>query len=103
MAHRVGVRMRIVRNQVAFWGSDTQRYILKYRFPAAAYDLERAGRAAYGPAGPYGRVVRIRLDEHDRRIFTPLRQSFVGARVPPPQCAGRATNEPGRRSPNSAN
>ena len=56
---------------MAFWGFDTQRYTLKYRFPAAAYDLECAGRAAYGPGGPNGRVVHIRLDEHDRRIFTP--------------------------------
>ena len=40
------------------------------------YDLQCAGRAvcgqsAGGQVGPYGRIVRIRLDEHDRRIFTP--------------------------------
>ena len=49
---------------------------LKYRCPAAAYDLECKGRAACERlgavrAGAWGRVVRIDLARRDRRIFTP--------------------------------
>ena len=49
---------------------------LKYRCPAAAFDLDCAGREACHRAGgvepgEYGRIVRVDLDRHDRRIFTP--------------------------------
>ena len=47
---------------------------LKYRCPAAAFGFECAGRkechrAASCQAGEY--VVRVDLEKHDRRIFTP--------------------------------
>ena len=62
--------------EMAFGGFESDRNTLKYRCPAAAYDLQCVGRAACGQnahcqAGQYGRIVRIKLDEHDRRIFTP--------------------------------
>ena len=49
---------------------------IKYRCPAAAFDLDCKGREACHRAGrvkpgAYGRIVRIDLDRHDRRIFTP--------------------------------
>ena len=49
---------------------------LKYRCPAAAFGFDCAGRDACHRAGgvqpgEYGRIVRIDLDSHDRRIFTP--------------------------------
>ena len=49
---------------------------IKYRCPAAAFDLHCKGREACHRAGrvkpgAYGRIVRIDLDRHDRRIFTP--------------------------------
>ena len=49
---------------------------LKYRCPAAAFGFDCAGRDACHRAGgvqpgEYGRIVRINLDSHDRRIFTP--------------------------------
>ena len=61
---------------MAFWGFESGRNTLKYRCPAAAYDLRCAGRetceqGAGGHTGEYGRIVRIDLDKHDRRIFTP--------------------------------
>jgi hypothetical protein len=61
---------------LAFQGFEAERNTLKYRCPAAAYGLECAGREACHRAGgvepgAYGRIVRIRLDDHDRRIFTP--------------------------------
>ena len=61
---------------LAFRGFDPGRNALKYRCPAAAHDFACEGRAACermggGQAGRYGRVVRIVLDRHDRRIFTP--------------------------------
>ena len=61
---------------MAFWGFESGRNTLKYRCPAAAYDLRCAGRetceqGAGGHPGEYGRMVRIDLDKHDRRIFTP--------------------------------
>ena len=57
-------------------GFDPGRNALKYRCPAAAHGFACEGRAACermggGQAGRYGRVVRIGLDRHDRRIFTP--------------------------------
>ena len=61
---------------LAFWGFESDRNTLKYRCPAAAHDLQCAGReacerSAGGHVGEYGRIVRIDLDAHDRRIFTP--------------------------------
>ncbi|MDE0173735.1 MAG: hypothetical protein OYH76_01780 [Defluviicoccus sp.] len=49
---------------------------VKYRCPAAAFDLDCKGRDACHRAGgvkpgAYGRIVRVDLDKHDRRIFTP--------------------------------
>ena len=62
--------------ELAFQGFEADRGTLKYRCPAAAYDLTCRGRAichrqAGCKAGEYGRVVRIDLDKVDRRIFTP--------------------------------
>lgn len=61
---------------LAFQGFESDRKTLKYRCPAAAYGLDCAGRAQCHQAGgvnpgEYGRIVRIALDEHDRRIFVP--------------------------------
>ena len=49
---------------------------LKYRCPAAAFGFGCKGREACHRAGgvkpgEYGRILRIDLDTHDRRIFTP--------------------------------
>ena len=65
--------------EMAFCGFEKERGRLKYRCPAAAYDLECAGKeqcakAAGVAPGPWGRIVRIPL-ERDRRIFTPLARS----------------------------
>jgi hypothetical protein len=61
---------------LAFQGFEADRNTLKYRCPAAAYGLECQGQAQCHQAGgvnpgAYGRVVRIKLEEHDRRIFVP--------------------------------
>ena len=61
---------------MAFTGFESDRGTLKYRCPAAAYGFECKGRAqCHRGAGvknsAYGRVVRIPLKDHDRRIFTP--------------------------------
>ena len=61
---------------LAFQGFEAERNTLKYRCPAAAYDLSCAGREACHRnagvhPGDYGRIVRIKLTEQDRRIFTP--------------------------------
>ena len=64
---------------MAFQGFEASRGAcgtLKYRCPAAAFDLDCKGRQACHRAGgvkpgDYGRIVRIDLDRHDRRIFTP--------------------------------
>ncbi len=61
---------------MAFQSFEADRGTLKYRCPAAAYDLDCGDReACYAnagcEAGDYGRVVRIDLKSHDRRIFTP--------------------------------
>jgi hypothetical protein len=61
---------------LAFQGFEADRNSLKYRCPAAAYGLDCQGQnechqaGAVNP-GAYGRVVRIKLEEHDRRIFVP--------------------------------
>ena len=61
---------------MAFQGFESDRGALKYRCPAAAYGFRCQGRAqCYRGAGvkdsAYGRVVRIALEDQDRRIFTP--------------------------------
>lgn len=61
---------------MAFQGFEADRNTLKYRCPAATYDLECQGREQCHQAGgvqpgDFGRIVRIPLSEHDRRIFTP--------------------------------
>ena len=64
---------------MAFQGFEADRGAcgtLKYRCPAAAFDLDCKGREACHRAGgvkpgEYGRILRIDLDTHDRRIFTP--------------------------------
>ena len=49
---------------------------IKYRCPAAAFGVNCVGskacrRAGGVKPGEYGRIVRVDLDNHDRRIFTP--------------------------------
>ena len=61
---------------LAFQGFEADRNTLKYRCPAAAYDLDCAGQALCHQAGQvqpgdYGRIVRINLTDQDRRIFVP--------------------------------
>jgi hypothetical protein len=65
-----------VQRDLAFQGFEAERDSLKYRCPAAAYGLDCAGREACSRCGgvepgDYGRIVRIKLEEQDRRIFTP--------------------------------
>jgi hypothetical protein len=62
--------------ELAFQGFESDRNTLKYRCPAAAYGLDCKGQAVCHQAGgvnpgEYGRIVRIKLDEQDRRIFVP--------------------------------
>ena len=64
------------RREMAYQGFEKERGCLKFRCPAAAYDLQCAGKeqcaqAAAVQPGAYGRIVRVPL-EQDRRIFTPL-------------------------------
>jgi hypothetical protein len=57
-----------------FCGFERERGTLKYRCPAAAYDLNCKGRTlceAMEDVGSFGRTVRVPLDL-DRRIFTPV-------------------------------
>lgn len=57
-----------------FCGFERKRGTLKYRCPAAAYDLTCKGRSqceAMADVGPFGRTLRVPLDL-DRRIFTPV-------------------------------
>jgi hypothetical protein len=61
---------------LAFQGFESDRNTLKYRCPAAAYGLDCEGRAQCHRAGganpgDYGRIIRISLNDHDRRIFVP--------------------------------
>ena len=64
---------------MAFQGFEADRGpsgTVKYRCPAAAFDLDCKGRGACHRAGgvkpgDYGRIVRVDLDKHDRRIFAP--------------------------------
>ena len=61
---------------MAFQGFEADRSTLKYRCPAAACGFACEGRddchkGAGCKAGAFGRVVRIDLEKHSRRIFTP--------------------------------
>jgi hypothetical protein len=61
---------------LAFQGFESDRNSLKYRCPAAAYGLHCKGQETCHKAGnvqpgEYGRIIRVSLDEQDRRIFTP--------------------------------
>ncbi|WP_245232797.1 transposase [Thiorhodococcus minor] len=64
---------------LAFQGFEANRNTLKYRCPAAAYGRQCHGQTQCHQAGgvnpgDYGRIVRIvriKLDEQDRRIFVP--------------------------------
>lgn len=59
--------------QMVYWGFEKERRCLKYRCPAAHYEIECAGRKRCCP-NEYGRAVRISLDgkDTDRRIFVPV-------------------------------
>lgn len=61
---------------LAFQGFEADRNTLKYRCPAAAYGFDCKGREQCHRRGEvkpgnYGRIVRIGLADHDRRIFVP--------------------------------
>jgi hypothetical protein len=61
---------------MAFCGFERGRNTLKYLCPAAAYGYECKGRkecSSWGQVNPgeYGRIVRINITKHDRRVFTP--------------------------------
>ena len=61
---------------LVFQGFEADPNTLKYRCPAAAYVLDCQGQAECHEAGgvtpgAYGRIARIKLDAHDRRIFVP--------------------------------
>ncbi len=61
---------------LAFQGFESDRNTIKYRCLAAAYGLKCKGctdcyQAGGVNPGDYGRIVRIGLDDHDRRIFVP--------------------------------
>jgi hypothetical protein len=65
-----------VQRDLAFQGFEADRDTLKYRCPAAAFGLECEGRERCHQAGGVmpgddGRIVRISLADHDRRIFVP--------------------------------
>lgn len=61
---------------LAFQGFESDRNSLKYRCPAAAYGFECEGkehchRIGEVTPGEYGRIVRIDITDHNRRIFVP--------------------------------
>ncbi len=61
---------------LAFQGFEADRDTLKYRCPAAAYGLVCEGQVQCHQGGDvspgdYGRIVRIKITEQDRRIFVP--------------------------------
>ena len=69
---------------LAFAGFEKDRCALKYRCPAAAFDLDCKGRLeceSRAKVATFGRTVRVPLDL-DRRIFTPLaRHSYKWGRI----------------------
>ena len=79
---------------MAYQRFEADRNTLKYRCPAAAYDLDCKGREAClsdsgSKAGSYGRIVRVNLEGANRRIFTPTPWGSPSwKRLPPPQRAG---------------
>lgn len=63
------------RREMAYCGFEADRGTLKYRCPAAAYELQCAGRSICAPRkSDYGRIVRVPI-ELDRRLFVPLPRS----------------------------
>ncbi len=56
--------------EMSFYGFETCRNTLKFRCPAVVYVLECEGWQQC-LASNYGRTVRVKLDEQNRRIFTP--------------------------------
>ena len=62
------------KRDMAFCGFEKDRESLKYRCPAAHFELDCKGGGACGSGSAYGRIVRIPL-EMDRRIFTPVPRS----------------------------
>ena len=61
---------------MAFAGFEAKRCTLKYRCPAVAYGYSCEGQSSCYRSGKvkskgYGRIVRIKLTEQSRRIFTP--------------------------------
>jgi hypothetical protein len=61
---------------LAFQGFEADRNTLKYRCPAAAYGIECKGLEEclkFGQVipGSYGRSIRIKITDQNRRIFTP--------------------------------
>jgi hypothetical protein len=73
------------RRDLAFHGFEADRNTLKYRCPAAAYDLDCQGRGHCHRAGgvqpgDYGRIVRIDITAHDRRLFVPTPYDSPGWR-----------------------
>ena len=62
---------------IFFCGFEKDRNTLKYLCPAAVYDFSCKGCGECSSAGQvnpgeYGRIVRIKIIEEDRRIFTPI-------------------------------
>ena len=71
--------------EMSFYGFEARRNTLKYRCPAAVYDLECEGwRQCLANAGSqasnYGRTVRVKLDEQNRRNFTPTPRATLSWR-----------------------
>ena len=67
---------------MAFQGFEADIQCLKYHCPAAAYHLDCQGQAQCHAAGQvnlgnYGRIVRIDITEHNRRIFTPTPETVL--------------------------
>ncbi len=71
------LRDSFARLSMAFQGFEASRGAcgtLKYRWqPPSTFDLDckACHRAGGVNPGDYGRILRIDLDKHDRRIFTP--------------------------------
>ena len=71
--------------QMCFYEFEERRNTLKYRYPAAVYDLEcedcrQCLANAGSQASNYGRTVRVKLDEQNRGIFTPTPRATLSWR-----------------------